>query len=85
MSRRRFFTSPPRRGYTELSGPDAEHLTRVLRVEPGQRFELSDNRNLYLAEVEVARKSLVSFRILEELPSPAQSARIILAPGALQV
>jgi 16S rRNA (uracil1498-N3)-methyltransferase len=81
MSRRRFFTPPPRRGQTELSGSDAEHLTRVLRVEPGQRFELSDNRKLYLAEVELARKSLVSFRILEELPAPAQSPRIILFPA----
>jgi 16S rRNA (uracil1498-N3)-methyltransferase len=81
MSRRRFFTPPPRRGQTELSGAEAEHLTRVLRVKPGQRFELSDNRNLYLAEVEVARKSLVSFRILGELPSPAPSARIILLPA----
>jgi 16S rRNA (uracil1498-N3)-methyltransferase len=81
VSRRRFFTPPPRRDQTELSGSDAEHLTRVLRVEPGQRFELSDNQKLYLAEVEIARKSVVTFRILEELPSPAPSARIMLLPA----
>lgn len=65
MARRRFFVPEIRRNAAELTGPDAEHLVRVLRVEPGQRFELSDNRNIYLAEVETARKSVVQFRIIE--------------------
>lgn len=81
MARRRFFTPPPRRGQIELCGPEAEHLTRVLRVESGQRFELSDNDKLYLAEVESARKALVVFRIVEELPTPAQQVRVDLLPA----
>ncbi len=81
MARRRFFVDEIRRGAAELTGPDAEHLVRVLRVEPGQIFELSDNRDLYLAEIEVARKSNVTFRILEKFPAPEAEAELILAPA----
>ncbi|MBV8709776.1 MAG: 16S rRNA (uracil(1498)-N(3))-methyltransferase [Acidobacteriaceae bacterium] len=73
MARRRFFVEEIRRGAAELTGTDAEHLVRVLRVEPGERFEISDNRNVYLAEVETARKSHVEFRILEAIePRPVR-------------
>jgi 16S rRNA (uracil1498-N3)-methyltransferase len=81
MSRRRFFVPEIRRGAAQLTGPDAEHLARVLRVEPGQRFELSDNQSLYLAEIETVRKSLVSFRVLEDLPAPPPEAAITLLPA----
>ncbi len=64
----------------ELTGPDAEHLVRVLRVEPGQRFEISDNQNVYLAEVETARKSIVEFRIVEPIaPKPVESQLTLIA------
>jgi 16S rRNA (uracil1498-N3)-methyltransferase len=81
LSRRRFFVSEIRRNTAELTGDEAEHLVRVLRAEPGQVYELSDNRNLYLAQIETARKSLVSFRVLEELPSPPPSPWICLMPA----
>jgi 16S rRNA (uracil1498-N3)-methyltransferase len=67
MARRRFFVSEIRRGTAEITGSDAEHLVRVLRVEAGQRYELSDNRNVYLAQVNAARKGLVSFEVIEEV------------------
>ena len=57
-----------RNGHAEISGDEAKHLTRVLRVEVGQRYEISDNRNVYLAEIETARKEQVAFRTLEKLP-----------------
>ncbi len=78
MARRRFFVPEIRRGTAELAGPDAEHLVRVLRVEPGQVFEVSDNLNVYLAEVETARKSGVTFRITEKLQSPGPTVEITL-------
>jgi 16S rRNA (uracil1498-N3)-methyltransferase len=81
VSRRRFFVSEIRRGAAQLTGSEAEHLARVLRVESGQRFELSDNQNLYLAEIETVRKSLVSFRVLEDLPAPPPQAAITLLPA----
>lgn len=78
MARRRFFVPEIRRGTAELTGPDAEHLVRVLRAEAGQLYELSDNRDLYLARIEVARKSLVSFSVLEKLAFPAPSVHVSL-------
>ena len=78
MARRRFFVPEIRRGLAELTGPTAEHLVRVLRVEVGQVYELSDNHALYLAEIELARKSAVTFRVLEKLPLPTPGVRISL-------
>lgn len=67
-----------RNGRAEISGDDARHLTRVLRVEAGQRYEISDNRNVYLAEIETARKEHVIFRALEKIPAPAPAPKVIL-------
>lgn len=67
MARRRFFVAEIRRGTAEITGPDAEHLVRVLRVEAGERYEISDNKNVYLAEVATSRKGLVSFQVIEEI------------------
>lgn len=81
MARRRFFVQEIRRGTAELTGPDAEHLVRVLRAEAGQVYELSDNQNLYLAEIDLARKSQVVFRILETLAAPEPGIETILLPA----
>jgi len=67
MARRRFFVDAVQSGRARITGPDAHHLTRVLRVEPGQLFEISDNHGVYLAEVESARKDLVSFAVREKV------------------
>lgn len=84
MSRRRFFVPQVRRGVAELTGDEAEHLVRVLRAEVGQVYEISDNTKLYLAEVETARKSQVTFKVLEELPTPAPEAEVILLPALIK-
>jgi 16S rRNA (uracil1498-N3)-methyltransferase len=76
--RRRFFVDQVRNGQAQIAGDEARHLTRVLRVEAGQRYEISDNRSVYLAEIETARKDGVVFRTLEKLPPPAPSARFEL-------
>jgi 16S rRNA (uracil1498-N3)-methyltransferase len=70
MARRRFFVDALRNGVAELHGEDARHLTRVLRVEPGQQYEVSDNQAAYLAEIAEARGERVVFRIIEALPAP---------------
>jgi 16S rRNA (uracil1498-N3)-methyltransferase len=70
MARRRFFVHEVRNGQAEISGDEARHLTQVLRVEPGQVFELSDNNGLYLGQIDHARKSQVRFTIIERLPEP---------------
>ena len=69
MARRRFFVDTIRGGQAEIRGDEARHLTRVLRVEPGQRFEISDNVGVYLAEVEEARGERVLFRVQEPIDS----------------
>ncbi len=76
--RRRFFVDEVRNGLAQIEGEEARHLTRVLRVEPGQRYEISDNRNVYLAEIESARKENVVFRTLEKLAPPPPTARFLL-------
>lgn len=84
MARRRFFVPAVRRGLAELTGADAEHLVRVLRVEPGQIYELSDNEQVYLAKIESARKALVSFQILETLPAEPPAVEITLLAALIK-
>lgn len=79
MARRRFFVPEIRRGVAELTGADAEHLVRVLRAEAGQIYEISDNQDAYLAQIETARKSQVSFRVLDKLPAPESAVHITVA------
>jgi 16S rRNA (uracil1498-N3)-methyltransferase len=67
MARRRFFVEEIRGGHARIEGEEAHHLTRVLRVEKGQKFEISDDDSVYLAEVQAAHKSLVEFVVLERV------------------
>ncbi len=67
MARRRFFVDRVRKGQAEITGENAHHLTRVLRVEEGQKFEITDNERAWLASVETARKDLVRFQVIEEI------------------
>src|SRR5258708_9721838 len=82
--RRRFFVDQVRNGQAEISGEDARHLTRVLRVEVGQRYESSDTRGVYLAEIETARKEHVTFRTLEKLPVAEPPQRMILCAAIIK-
>src|ERR1700704_5488253 len=78
MARRRFFVDEVRRGEAELDGEEAEHLTRVLRAEVGQQYEICDGARLYLSEIVEARKHSVRFRIVEELPVAEPAVHISL-------
>lgn len=78
MARRLFYVPEVRRDQAELTGEAAQHLVRVLRVEEGQQFELSDNRSLYLGAVTTARKSCVVFQIIERLPALAPIPAVTL-------
>ena len=81
MARRRFFVDQVHSGFAELAGENAQHLTRVLRVEKGQTFEITDNSRVWLATVESARRDLVRFEVMEELPAgpPAPAVTLYLA------
>ena len=78
MARRLFYVPQVRREEAELTGDAAQHLVRVLRVEEGQVFEISDNQHLYLATVTTARKSSVVFKVTERLPDQAAVPEVTL-------
>ena len=84
MARRRFFVDAVRNERAEVSGETAEHLRRVLRVEAGQRFEIADNRSVYLAEVAGFQKDRVLFHVLERLEAEALSVRVILLASLIK-
>ncbi len=78
MARRRFFVDEVRHGRAVLAGEDAHHLRHVLRAEAGQRYEVSDNRSVYLAEIDAVGKDEVSFHVIEELPFEELPVRLTL-------
>jgi 16S rRNA (uracil1498-N3)-methyltransferase len=84
MARRLFFVESIRQGRAELQGAEARHLTRVLRLAPGQRYEVSDDQSLWLAEVEAARRDRVVFRLLEPRTPPEPPARVTLAAALVK-
>jgi 16S rRNA (uracil1498-N3)-methyltransferase len=84
LARRRFFVDAIHNDSAELRGEDARHLTRVLRVEAGQRYEISDNRNVYLAEIAEARGERVVFRVIEPIASAELPVRITLLASLIK-
>ncbi len=68
----------------ELVGDGARHLTRVLRVEPGQRYEISDGRAAWLAEIVEARGPRVVFRVIEPVDTPELAIRITLCAALIK-
>lgn len=78
MARRRFFVKEVRSGQAEIAGDQAWHLARVLRIEAGQTFEITDNSRVWLASVETARKDLVRFRVIEEIASGPEIPHVAL-------
>jgi 16S rRNA (uracil1498-N3)-methyltransferase len=84
LARRRFFVDSIRNGAAELRGEEARHLTRVLRVEPGQRFEISDNSQAWLAEIAEARGERVVFRMVEPVHTPVLPVRITLCAALIK-
>jgi 16S rRNA (uracil1498-N3)-methyltransferase len=84
LARRRFFVDSIHGGAAELRGDDVLHLTRVLRAEAGQQYEVSDGRQAYLAEIEEARGDRVVFRVVAPVDSPALPVRITLCAALVK-
>jgi 16S rRNA (uracil1498-N3)-methyltransferase len=78
MSRRRFFVDQIHKQQAEITGDDAHHLVRVLRVEAGDHYEITDGHDIYLAEVTEARKSRVLFATKERLDPKPEVLRLSL-------
>jgi 16S rRNA (uracil1498-N3)-methyltransferase len=73
-----FYARAERGGRAIVDGDTAAHMRRVLRVETGQKYELSDGERLYLAEITGFGQGSVEFRVIEDLPARREGARIIL-------
>jgi 16S rRNA (uracil1498-N3)-methyltransferase len=73
-----------RGGTAELRGDEARHLTRVLRVEPGQRYEISDNHGVWLAEIVEARGERVVFRVGEAVETAPLPLHITLCAALVK-
>ena len=67
--RRRFFVDEFVGGRAVMAGETAHHLGRVLRAEPGQLYELSDGKRVWLARIEEVQRDRVEFSLAEELAS----------------
>lgn len=80
MARRRFFVEEVRNGRAVVRGEQAHHLRGVLRVEPGQVFEISDTRRVYVARVTAAHGAAIEFAVDEEIAAgPALAPVTLLA------
>ncbi len=71
-------------GRAELLGEEARHLSRVLRAEPGQVYEISDRSAAYLAEIVEAQPARVVFRVLEPVESKAPPLRVTLCAALIK-
>ena len=61
-----------------LSGDAASHLSRVLRAEAGQLYELSDGESVWLARTEKVSRDEIHFALVERLVVPAAAVQIAL-------
>ena len=69
----RFFIGPPSGDCAVIEGGDARHITRVLRMQPGERIILCDGAGTdYAGVIESAGDTAVSVRILESRRSEAE-------------
>lgn len=76
--RRRFFVERFAGGTARLAGEAAHHLGRVLHAEPGQLYELSDGKSVFLARIECVSAASVDFSLLDPLPLSAASPELFL-------
>jgi 16S rRNA (uracil1498-N3)-methyltransferase len=79
--RRRFFVERFDGRRATLGGEAAHHLGRVLRAEAGQRYELSDGRAVWLAEITRVGRDAVEFALLEPVAAlaPALATTLLVA------
>jgi 16S rRNA (uracil1498-N3)-methyltransferase len=81
LMRRRFFVNHFDGRHAALRGAAAHHAGRVLRVAPGQLYELSDGHDLWLAQVDSSSRDSVEFSLVEKLSAgaPALHTSLLLA------
>ncbi|MGO9640134.1 MAG: RsmE family RNA methyltransferase [Candidatus Acidiferrales bacterium] len=76
--RRRFFVDRFDANRALVRGETAEHLGRVLRAKPGQLYELSDGREVWLGKTETVGKSEIEFSLVERIASYEPALTVVL-------
>lgn len=84
MSRRRFFVPAFEGQVATLAGEQVHHLGRVLRARPGQLYELSDGRQLWLARIRRVERQSIAFELVEEIPVRVSALEIILLAAVVK-
>jgi 16S rRNA (uracil1498-N3)-methyltransferase len=69
MTRRRWIADIATDTTASLLGPQAEHLARVLRAQPGTEADIVANGCVYRASIATVSIEEVLFTLLEEIPS----------------
>jgi 16S rRNA (uracil1498-N3)-methyltransferase len=84
MSDRYYSAEPIRTSLVLLQGPEAHHLARVMRVEPGSEVDLFDGQGAeFRAIVEAVHKDRVQLRVLERRAVDRESPRPLILAVAL--
>ncbi|MFT9077749.1 16S rRNA (uracil(1498)-N(3))-methyltransferase [Ethanoligenens sp.] len=69
----RFFTQEVDAATARITGPDAVHIARVLRMRPGEQITVCDLAGSdYLCEILSAKSDAVDLRVLEQRPTVAE-------------
>lgn len=76
MALRRVFVDAFEADAALARGGQAHHLARVVRLRPGERVAVSDQRRAYAAVAEACSPEEVRFRLEERLPDPEPQPRI---------
>ena len=76
--RRRFFVQQFAEDSAVVEGEAAHHLGRVLRVQQGQLYELSDGQRVRLGRIEKVARDRVDFALLEEIPAYQPAIEVTL-------
>ena len=79
MALRRVFVDWVEGGEACATGSSARHLTRVARLRPGERVEVSDQVRAYRAVTATCSPGEVRFRIEGPLPEAAQTPVVVAA------
>lgn len=61
-----------------MEGEAAHHLGRVLRAQPGQLYELSDGKQVWLGRIDMVERDRVHFALVEELPDSGPALNVTL-------
>ncbi len=76
--RRRFFVERFEGRQARLTGEQAHHLGRVLRARPGQLYELSDGRDVWLGRVTRVNREAIEFTLLEPVAAATPGLHVVL-------